>query len=390
MKASTQDNNSIEKLIKNKMSAEYANKAKNEFLINMSHDFLTPINGIIGMSDFILKENRSSNNQQFLKLIKKSAENLSNYMDSINNYSKLEAGKYDLKHCNFELEPFLFRFLKIFYTRAYEKNIELTCEYDPIIPETIFASTEGIQQVLHNLLDNCIQFSDHGIIKLKIFLDSSLDSKQLIHFIVSDNGYGIELEKQLTIFNAYTHNKNISGKGMGLPICKKLVSLMGGKIWIDKKEHNGCTIHFTIKLEIEKCKYFNNLINWKHKFRKMSALIINANHPFLENTNIILSKTMKFVEKAENFEEAIIKLEKKQVNFIIIDHDLSMNSKNSLSIQIKKIQKQYSLPFIILSSLLPKNCINNNNFSEEILFLQKPVGLTELLSKIERIKKIYM
>lgn len=235
--------------------AEAASKAKSEFLTNMSHEIRTPINGIMGMTDITLSTKIDDEQREYLEMIKSSSDSLLAIVDSILDFSKLEASKLVLEPAPFNLPSLIADLSRSVASQAAQKGLSFRPEVDPRIAGVLLGDAARLQQVLSNLLDNALKFTKQGQIRLMVEVQDRLPNEVVLHFAVTDTGIGIPEEKRDAIFQAFSQadsssTRRYGGAGLGLTVCSHLVSLMRGKIWVESRAEAGSTFHFTARFAL--------------------------------------------------------------------------------------------------------------------------------------------
>lgn len=242
-------------LLAAKDKAEEASRAKSEFLANMSHEIRTPMNGVIGMTDLVLDTHLTTGQREQLGLVKTSAESLLLIVDDILDFSKIEAGRLSLDPVEFKLRETLDDILTTLAARAHQKGLELLCDVQSDVPDTLIADSSRLRQILVNLVGNAIKFTEHGEVFLDVWSESPASDEATLHIAVTDTGVGIPIEQQVAIFDAFSQadsstTRRYGGTGLGLTISASLVKMMGGRIWVESVPGSGSTFHFTVQVRV--------------------------------------------------------------------------------------------------------------------------------------------
>jgi PAS domain S-box-containing protein len=249
----TERNRIEEELRLARAAAESANHAKSSFLAKMSHEIRTPMNGVLGMTELLLETELTVTQRKYAETVERSGRNLLGIINDILDFSKIEAGKLELEHIDMDLRGTVEDVVELLAERAQNAGVELACNISPEVVNEVKGDPLRLGQVLTNLVGNAIKFTEHGHIVISVTLVEEAANDLTLRFEVSDSGVGITPEALIRIFENFSQadgstTRKHGGTGLGLPISKQLVEMMGGKIHVESTVGIGSTFWFTCRL----------------------------------------------------------------------------------------------------------------------------------------------
>ncbi len=245
----------IERLAYEKERADSANEAKSTFLANMSHEIRTPMNAIVGMTEILLRSDMDPGHRTYLQNIKNSGSSLLLIINDLLDFSKIEAGKMKVVDDRYDPMSIYNDISLIILNRIGDKPIDLVYDIDRDMPAELYGDSGRIKQIIINIMNNAVKFTDVGHIKLSVKITERLGDRITIRYGIEDTGQGIRDEDKDKLFNAFEQvdmkrNRQKEGTGLGLSISKQLTELMGGTMWVESEYGKGSTFFFTVKQKV--------------------------------------------------------------------------------------------------------------------------------------------
>lgn len=366
-------------LIEARQAAEESNQIKNAFIANLSHEFRTPLNGILGMSEVISKLETDEALQQQAKIINDCGNSLLVLIEELLDVAQLDAGSIILEHLSFDIRQTLRDSVNLVHAKAQQKYIKIQLHTAPLLPQYLIGDEQRLRQVVLNLLMNAIKFTEQGEITVRTEIIEYDKDAITFQINVIDTGIGISEEKQQRLFKYFNQidnvsNRNYTGAGVGLFICHKIVSLMKGQIGVISELHKGSTfwVKLSLPLAVPKKSFENFTVQRRIISRQpKNILVVEDDLTTQKFMQLMLEKIGCKVDVANNGQKAVEMAEKNAYDLIFMDIIMPIMDGYAAVKTLRNDLALQDLPVVAVSSL------NSEQDQAKI----KEVGINDYLSK---------
>jgi signal transduction histidine kinase/CheY-like chemotaxis protein len=316
--------------------------AKTEFLARMSHEIRTPLNALLGMAELLSETPLNDKQREYVGVLSRSGDNLLSIINDILDFSKVEAGQIELEKIAFNLADVVAEALEIAGVKARAKGLEISSQIHPNVAVWLIGDPNRLRQILLNLLGNATKFTEHGELTVRVETDSV---PAILHFAVSDTGIGIPADRILTIFDSFAQadastTRKFGGTGLGLAISKRLVELMGGKIWAESIVGSGTTMHFTARLAAAEAPPISKKPVENVRVAALRVLLADDSE---ENRFLIrgyLKDSGSTIDEVENGRQAVERFKQNVYDVVLMDNEMPVLDGYSAAREMRALERE--------------------------------------------------
>lgn len=376
-----------------KEEAEAANRAQCKFLENMSHEIRNAINGIVGMIDLTILTDLSNEQKENLKVVKSCADSLLKIINGIQDFMKIESGNSVIDKIGFNIRKLIEELIVENSPLAIKKGLELNYACSSFVPQVVIGAPNQLKQVLGNLLDNALKFTEDGQVTLSVTSISKLKEMVELKFSVTDSGIGISKEEQSLLFRPFNQangsiSKNYEGIGLGLVITRKLIRKMGGTIWVESETGSGSSFQFTLSFtsqpESNKNSYSNALLT--PTMKSLQILVVEDDPVNLTVLTRMLKGKGHTIETATNGSEALVLHRQKLYDVIFMDIQMPIMDGIEATVLIREREGlDRHTPIIALTAHALQRDREKFLLYGMDEYISKPIKMEELFLKLEQV-----
>jgi len=384
-----------QELVENCRAAEASSRAKSDFLAAMSHEIRTPMNGVIAMTGLMMESSLTPDQRGYLDTIHSSSESLLKIINDILDFSKIEAGKMELERRPFDLRTSIEDSLDLLASRGLDRQLDLGYRVDERIPSIVEGDAQRLRQVLVNLLGNAVKFTEKGHVFVKVQKMASASGEEgnsnsmSLLFSVQDSGIGIPPDRLSKLFKPFTQAdvstaRKYGGTGLGLAISRRLVELMGGRMWAESVPGLGSTFRFTMQVAVAEDSKPPAYVAKMPRLADLKILILDDN---AESRDMLFDQCRLWgmlPQAVENASQAMELLGKEHFDLALIDLHLAGADGLTVASEIQKLPASAMMPMVLLTPLGKKK---SNSEEVRVVFahsVHKPVKPVQLCAALER------